>query len=163
MCGWGDMGSVKALTHVLEVGRVLELGGWVEVLLWGHCALWGLWSVDTKLPHLKIWVMSPPLLALPPCADIGEGDLCHSGSGLVWMLTGVNKEQLTTEGLRVCSEEDVRKKAFDHSELVEIGSRQPQVKKMLQRTDGKLGLWQDSAPTRRNFFGTPPTLVMQVV
>ena len=26
-CGWCDMGSVKALPHVLEVGSVTEVGG----------------------------------------------------------------------------------------------------------------------------------------
>ena len=27
MCSWGDIGSVKALTHVLEVGGETEVGG----------------------------------------------------------------------------------------------------------------------------------------
>ena len=33
MCSRGDMGSVKALAHVLEVGSETEVGGWVEVIL----------------------------------------------------------------------------------------------------------------------------------
>ena len=33
MCSRGDIGSVKVLTHVLEVGGETEVGGWVEVTL----------------------------------------------------------------------------------------------------------------------------------
>ena len=36
----------------------------------GHHALWGLWSVATKLPHVKMRRMSPHLLVMPPCGDI---------------------------------------------------------------------------------------------
>ena len=33
MCSRGDMCSVKALTHVLEVGGETEVGGWVKDIL----------------------------------------------------------------------------------------------------------------------------------
>jgi hypothetical protein len=39
MCSRGDMGSVKALMHVLEVGGETEVGGWVEDIVRPLCAL----------------------------------------------------------------------------------------------------------------------------